>query len=145
MAETLKIQIEMVGGDSESSVAQGTAGITGGQAKDNVKAFAALQRGLSVAKQFSMQITNGVVGQIGLRSGNYVLQERVQTGLNVAQKLIGIGVSFAVNPVLGTLNLVSEGIGMAFEISARNREIMWQNRSASELARRAGYLSNQNR
>lgn len=143
MAETLKIQIEVSGG-GENGVSE-AAGIKGNQAKDNAKAFAALNRGLAVAKQFGTQIVDRHVAMIGLNTGNYVLQDRIQTGINVAQKVIGIGVSFAVNPILGALNLVSEGIGVAFDVAQRNREIMWQNRNASELARRAGYLSEQNR
>lgn len=143
MAKTLKIQIEVSGGgeNGESAV----AGIKGNQSKENAKAFFTLSRATSIAKQFGTQIVDRHVAMIGFNTGNYVLQERVQTGLNVASKLIGIGISFAVNPVLGALNLVSEGIGVAFNVAQRNREIMWQNRSASELARRAGYLSNQNR
>lgn len=143
MAETLKIEIEVSGGGENGASA--AVGIKGNQAKDNAKAFFTFDRAKSVVKQFATQIVDRHVGMIGLNTGNYVLQERVQTGLSVAQKVIGIGVSFAVNPVLGALNLVSEGINVAFEVAQRNREIMWQNRSASELARRAGYTSNGNR
>lgn len=141
--ETLKIQIELTGGGENS--ASELAGIKSATAKENAKAFFTFDRAKSVAQQFSTQIVNRHVAMIGSKTGNYVLQERIQTGLNIAQKVVGIGVSFAINPWLGALNLVSEGINIAFEVAARNREIMWQNRSASELARRAGYLSNENR
>lgn len=143
MSETLKIQIEVI--DSGGNNASETAGIKSSQAKENASAFFTLDRGKSVVKQFATQIVNSHVATIGSRTGNYVMQERVQNGLAIASKVIGIGVSFAVNPALGALNLVSEGIGVAFEAAQRNREIMWQNRSASELARRAGYLSDSNR
>lgn len=143
MAETLKIQIEIVGGGAGGGPQD--VGIRGQTAKDNAKAFFTLDRAKTVAKQFATQITDRHVGSIGSRTGNYVLQERIQNGLNIAQKMIGVGVSFAVNPVLGGLNVVSEGINFAFDYVQRKREIMWQNRAASELARRAGYLSNQNR
>lgn len=146
MAETLKIEIEVNqnrtdGG--ESGVAK--AGIKNGQSKDNAKAFWTYNRAMSVAKQFGTQVVNGAVGQIGLNTGNYVLQERVQRGMDVAQKVIGLGVTFAVNPWLGILAVASEGIGAAFSIHAQMIEIAWQNRSANELARRAGYLANKNR
>ncbi len=144
MAESLKIQIEVNGGSGEGG-ASAQAGIKSSQAKENAKAFFTLDRAKSVVKQFATQIVSGHISSIGSRTGNYVLQERIQTGLNVAQKVVGMGVSFALNPVLGALNVVSEGINFAFEVAERNREIMWQNRQASELARRAGYLSNQNR
>lgn len=143
MAETLKIEIELTGGGENNS--SEVAGIKSDTAKENAKAFFSLDRAKSVAKQFATQIVNRHVASIGSRTGNYVLQERVQNGLNIASKLIGIGVSFAINPWLGAANLVSEGIDVAFNVAQRNREIMWQNRSASELARRAGYLADQNR
>lgn len=146
MAETLKIEIEMsqsgTGGE-DSGV--GKAGIKNEQSKTNAKAFWTYNRAVSVAKQFGNQVVNGAVGQIGLNTGNYVLEQRIQKGMNVAQKIAGIGMAFAVNPWLGGLALVSEGIGAAFSIHAQIKEIEWQNRSASELARRAGYLSNKNR
>lgn len=144
MAEALKIQIELAGGGGENGTSA-VAGIRSDSAKENAKAFFTLDRAKSVAQQFSTQIVNRHVAAIGSRTGNYVLQERVQSGLSVTSKLIGIGVSFAVNPILGALNVVSEGINIAFEVAERNREIMWQNRSANELARRAGYLADQNR
>lgn len=144
MADTLKIQIEVTGGVGESSASE-VAGIKSDTAKSNAKAFFTLDRAKSVATQFASQIVDRHVSTIGSRTGNYVLQERVQNGLNVASKVIGIGVSFAVNPILGALNVVSEGINIAFEVAQRNREIMWQNRSANELARRAGYLADENR
>ena len=149
MAETLKIQIEVVGNGigaaSGESSGAGKVGIQSSTAKENAVAFFTLDKAKSVGKQFATQIVNRSVSTIGSRTGNYVLQERVQSGLNIAQKAISIGASFAINPVLGALNLVSEGIGFAFNIADRNREIMWQNRQAGELARRAGYLSDQNR
>ena len=144
MADVLKIQIEVTGGNGENASAE-AAGVKNDQAKSNGKDFIKFSRAMSVAKQFATQIVNGHVSSIGSRTGNYVLQERVQNSLNLVSKVVGIGVSFAINPVLGALNLVSEGIGLAFEVAQRNREIAWQNRAASELARRAGYLSDQNR
>lgn len=143
MAETLKIQIEMVGGNGAGG--EGDVGIRGKTAKDNAKAFFTLDRAKAVSTQFARQIVGGRVATIGSRTGNYVLQERIQKGLSLSQKVISIGVSFAINPVLGALNIASEGINVAFEVAQRNREIMWQNRSANELARRAGYLADQNR
>lgn len=144
MAETLKIQIEVSGGAGENG-ASAQAGIKSSQSKENAKAIFTLDRAKSIAKQFGTQIVGGHINSIGSRTGNYVLQERVQNGLNIAQKVVGIGVSFAINPALGAVNLISEGIGFAFQVAERNREIMWQNRSANELARRAGYLSGENR
>ena len=144
MAETLKIQIEVTGGNGENNVSE-QVGVKSEQAKTNAGEFFKFDRAMSVAKQFATQIVNRHVSSIGSRTGNYAMQEQIQQSLNIASKVIGIGVSFAVNPVLGAVNLVSEGIGLAFDVAQRNREIAWKNRSASELARRAGYLADENR
>ncbi|MDE7454999.1 MAG: hypothetical protein K2M64_04140 [Clostridia bacterium] len=144
MAETVKIQIEVTGGIGDNN-AIGQVGIDSEQAKTNAQAFLTLDKAMSVSKQFATQIVNRHVSTIGSRTGNYAMQEQVQQGLYLVSKVIDIGVSFAKNPVLGALNLVSEGIDFAFDVAQRNREIAWQNRSAGELARRAGYLSDENR
>lgn len=121
------------------------AGITNDTAKVNSSAFFTLDHAKTIARQFSTQIVNKAVSSIGSRTGNYVLQERVQSSVNVVTKVAGIGFAFATNPIVGTFTLVSEGIGFALDIAERNRQVEWQNRSANELARRAGYLSDQNR
>lgn len=143
MTETLKIQIELVGTGGSGGASE--AGIKSDTAKSNAKAFLTLDRAKAVGAQFAKQIVDAHVGMIGVNTGNYVLQQQVERGLNIVQKAIGIGVSFAINPVLGALNVVSEGIGFAFETAKHVKEVEWQNRSANELARRAGYLSNGNR
>lgn len=144
MADTLKIEIEVNGNAGEGGAAE-QAGIKNQQAKDNLKAFWTLDRAKAVAQRFATQIFNEHVNLIGQDHGNYVLQERVQRTANVANKLIGIGMSFAINPYLGMLNLASEGISAVFTIHSRMEEMRWQNRAAGEMARRAGYLSNRNR
>ena len=120
------------------------AGITSDTAKVNAKLSFTINDAQKVAKQFSTQVVNKAVSSIGSRTGNYVLQERVQSSVNIVTKIASIGFAFT-NPIVGAFALVSEGIGLAIDVAERNREVMWQNRAASELARRAGYLSDQNR
>ena len=121
------------------------AGINNDTAKENAKSFFTLSNAKAVAQLFSTQIINKAVSSIGSRTGNYVLQERVQGSVKIVTKIASLGYTFATNPVLGAITLVSDGIGLAFDAAQRNREIAWRNRTASELARRAGYLSDQNR
>ncbi|MCM1290188.1 MAG: hypothetical protein NC132_05540 [Corallococcus sp.] len=143
MADSVKIQIELANG-SDGMLSE-LVGLKNSTAQDNAKAFFALDKAVSVGKQLATQVVNRHVASIGSKTGNYVLQERVQSGLNVVSKLVSTGIAFAVNPVLGFLTAIKDGADFAFDIAERNREIMWQNRAANELARRAGYLSNQNR
>src|SRR5699024_1369376 len=132
MAETLNIRISINGdggGSGNESGGKSKAAAKTNVAKKNAKAYWTLERAQSIAKQFATQIVDAHVGMIGLNTGNYVLQERVQRSLNIGQKLIGIGASFALNPILGTLNLISEGISMGVELARQNKEVAWQNRS----------------
>lgn len=118
---------------------------SGEQAKANAKTAFTVNKALSVVKQLGTQVFDSSIAQIGAITGNYVMQERIQNTMNVAGKVVGIGTAFIANPILGTVALAGEGISMGFQISARNREIMWQNREAEQLRRRAGYNSNYNR
>lgn len=121
------------------------AGIENAASAANARAVFTLNDAKAVAKQFSNQVVNKAIPLIGSRTGNYVLQEQVQSSVNIITKIASIGFAFASNPYVGAFTLVTEGIGLALEVAQSNREIMWQNRSASELARRAGYLADQNR
>lgn len=113
--------------------------------KQNRNGLLTVQRAVDIAKQFGAQIVDKSVSMIGLSTGNYALQNRLQRAIGIGSKAVGIGVSFAINPVLGTISLVGEGVNFAFEAYAQTRQIAWQNRSAEEMARRAGYLSDGNR
>lgn len=101
--------------------------------------------GFNIAKRLGMQVAHGFVGSIGSWTGNYVLQEQIQTAMSLTGRVATIAGAFAVNPVGGVVALAATGISVGFEIANRQREIMWQNRSAAELRRRAGYNSNANR
>lgn len=136
-----QINSSAVGGNGTSEL----VGVNADTAKVNAKAFFTLNNAKTVAKQFSTQVVSKAVKSIGSRTGNYVLQERMQSSVNAVTKIAGIGFAFAANPIVGAFTLVSEGIGFALDVAERNREIEWHNRAASELARRAGYLTDQNR
>lgn len=142
MTDTLKIQIDLIGGDNGAS---GMAGIPGQTANSNAQAFYSLNRAIAAAKQLSSQIENSRVSTINSSTSNNALQEGILTALNVAVNVVDIAACFPENPVLGALKIVNAGANFAANIANRNREITWQNRAANELARRAGYLSNQNR
>lgn len=150
MDNRLKMQMSASASASESSADRistfgSIAGIANSAAQENARLSFMIDDAKKVARQFSTQIVNKAVLSIGSRTGNYVLQEQVQSSVNLVTKIASIGFAFATNPVVGAFTIVSDGIGLALDIAQRNREIMWQNRNASELARRAGYLSDQNR
>lgn len=138
----IKITVQNTGGAGGEAQA---AGVETKEAEDNAKTAFTVNQALRVAERLSKQIATNVIGSIGTFSGNYVLQERVEQGLNIGTKLVGVGVAFAANPVLGAVALVGEGIDLGFQVAKYQRQIQWQNANAAELRRRAGYLSNGNR
>lgn len=138
----VNITVQNTGGAGGEAQA---AGVETKEAEDNAKTAFTVNQALRVAERLSKQIATNVIGSIGTFSGNYVLQERVEQGLNIGTKLVGVGVAFAANPVLGAVALVGEGIDLGFQVAKYQRQIQWQNASAAELRRRAGYLSNGNR
>lgn len=145
MTDTLKIQIDLIGGDNG---ANSLAGISGQTANSNAQAVYSLNRAIAAAKQLSTQIENSRVSTINSSTGNNALQEGILTALNVAVNVADIAACFPENPALGILKIVNAGANFAVNIANlanRNNEITWQNRAANELARRAGYLSDQNR
>lgn len=138
----VKITVQNTGGAGGEAQA---AGVETKESEDNAKTAFTVNQALRVAERLSKQIATNVIGSIGTFSGNYVLQERVEQGLNIGTKLVGVGVAFAANPVLGAVALVGEGIDLGFQVAKYQRQIQWQNANATELRRRAGYLSNGNR
>lgn len=115
------------------------------QEKDNAKTALSVNMALNVAKQLSTQVFDGAIEAWGENTGNLAQMRQIQNAKAVATKLVGVGLAFVANPVLGAVSLVSTGIGEAFEYARIQRENQWQNRSAQELARRAGFNSNYNR
>ncbi len=132
-------------GDGNGNATGDSVQPKGQTAKENAKTAFTVSKAMSVVKQFGTQIADGYISSIGSRTGNYVMQERVQNTMSIASKIIGIGTAFIANPILGAVALVGEGIGFGFQVAERNRQIMWQNRAAEQMRRRAGYNSNYNR
>lgn len=139
---TINLTLSTTGGDGtpESETGNETDG-----AKDVAEQAFTIDQGLRVARQFGEQISAGIVGSIGARTGNVALQNQIQGAVSLVSKGVSVGVAFAANPYLGAVALVGEGISTTFDIASRVRERMWANRQAAELARRAGYLTSRNR
>lgn len=139
----IKIKLTVAGGNIEqgNGNAASDAQPKSKYSQDTAQMAFAVSKAMDVGKQLGRQIINNSVASIGLRTGNYVLQEQLQTNISIAKKTIGVATAFIANPFLGALALVGEGVDMAYQIRNRNIQLMWQNRQAAELRRRAGYLS----
>ena len=141
----ITINFTLQGGSGDGGANAGGMQPSGETAKANAKTAFTVSKAMSVAKQFSSQIVDGYISSIGSRTGNFVMQERAQNAMSAVGKIVGIGTAFVANPLLGAVALVGEGINFGFQVAERNRQIIWQNREAEQLRRRAGYNSNYNR
>lgn len=143
--DDLAINITVEGGvgegaTPESDVANETEG-----AKDNAQLAFTIDMALRVAEQTATQLSTGIVTSLGARTGNTALQNQIQGGVSAVGEAVGVGVAFAANPYLGIIALAGKATSKAFEFTSRAIERMWSNRQATELARRAGYLSTRSR
>lgn len=143
MAE-LTINFTVTGGGAGQNTVQESGG-NREQQRENAKEIVKASIALDTAKRFGRQIFDGYVSSIGERTGNYVQQAQIQRGVGLATKAVSIASAFVVNPFLGAVAVVGEGISMAFEEAQRRRDVMWSNREAEQLRRRAGFTANYNR
>ena len=143
----LDINITLSGGagDGGGGEAAQVAGNNTDVAQSNAKTAFTVSQAMRVAQRLGTQVATNLIGSIGTFSGNNVLQTRVENGLAFGQKIVGIGISFIANPVLGAVALTGEAINAGFQIAKMERQRLWQNTEAAELRRRAGYLSDANR
>lgn len=141
---TLKFYIGE-GGSGQGGQASDETQPTSQQTKDDAKTAFKVNVALNTAKRLALQVSNGLINNVGLRTGNYVLQNQLQTGTQMVGKVVSTAVAFIANPVLGAVAVAGDLISAGFDVYNRNLEIEWTNRSAEQLRRRAGYLSDGNR
>lgn len=141
---TLKFYIGE-GGGGQGGQASDETQPTSQQTKDDAKTAFKVNVALNTAKRLALQVSNGLINNVGLRTGNYVLQNQLQTGTQMVGKVVSTAVAFIANPVLGAVAVAGDLISAGFDVYNRNLEIEWTNRNAEQLRRRAGYLSDGNR
>lgn len=143
MAEALTININV--SSSTGVTSETTSGVKDKQAKENVKTYWTLDRAKTVAENLASQVVNIGVTHVGFYSGNTVMQEQLQNTMSIGGEALGIGLAFTANPILGGIALVTTAISKIDEFMKYIKTIDRENYMAGQLARRAGYLSNQNR
>lgn len=141
---TLKFYIGE-GGSGQGGQASDVTQPTSQQTKDDAKTAFKVNVALNTAKRLALQVSNGLINNVGLRTGNYVLQNQLQTGTQMAGKVVSTAVAFIANPVGAVAAVAGDLISAGIDVYNRNLEIEWTNRNAEQLRRRAGYLSDGNR
>lgn len=107
------------------------------QGNDKSKAVTALiaQQVVSVGRQgLSAAISN-----IGLSTGNYYLQHKVERNINALSQAGTLGLAFMTNPVLGASMLAGMAVSSASETYKQNKEREIANYESAQYARRLGY------
>ena len=146
MAEALTININVTGSaGGESTSGEKKKGVKDKQSRENAKTYWTLDRAKSVAENLASQVVNTGVTHVGFYSGNTVMQEQLQNTMSIGGEALGIGLAFTANPILGGIALVTTAISKIDEFMKYIKTIDRENYMAGQLARRAGYLSNQNR
>lgn len=101
---------------------------------------------LQSAKQLGKQAGGYFLGNIGLRTGNYLLQEQVNQGLELAGKFAGVVMAFGLGGVAGgVLALAGTAMQTANELYVYNKQREFANIGADLLRQRAGFTAGGNR
>ena len=85
------------------------------------------------------QIVNYNISNVGVKTGNYVLQEQINEVVDVVSDISTIGLGFAAGgPRGGLVAIAGVTTKQIFKEISRNEEIKHQNIESDYLARRSG-------
>jgi hypothetical protein len=93
---------------------------------------------LSTAKNIGMQGLNAAVSNIGLATGNYYKQAKVERTMQAGTTLVGLAASFT-NIYTAIAAVAGLGIQMASQSYKQGREIEIANYESEQYAKRIGY------
>jgi hypothetical protein len=97
-----------------------------------------LAMALSAAKTIGMQGLNAAVSNIGLASGNYYQQAKVERVISAGSTMVGLAASFT-NIYTAAIALAGLGIQAASENFKQTKEIEIANYQSVQYAKRIGY------
>ena len=101
---------------------------------------AKLAMGISLAKGAATQAVNSYVSQIGLVTGDYYKQQRVEDGMAAFSKVAGYGIALDTgNYLAAAAMLISDVTSAVFEVRKQKREREIANYQAEQYAKRLGY------
>lgn len=78
------------------------------------------------------------LSNIGNFTGDYQSQRNINNALNIGNKLAGIAVSFAINPVLGLFSIATTATNMALDMHSQDVQIHKQNTEIDRLRALSG-------
>ena len=93
---------------------------------------------LSAAKTIGMQGVKAVVSNIGLATGDYAKQARVERAIEVGSSMVGLAASFT-NPYTAAVAVAGIAISGIAETYKQNKELAISNYNSTQYAKRLGY------
>ena len=93
---------------------------------------------LSAAKTIGMQGLNAAVSNIGLATGNYYQQAKIERGIQAGSTIVGLAASFT-NPLTAIVAIAGLGIQTASEGFKQTKELEIANYQSAQYAKRIGY------
>lgn len=99
---------------------------------------AKLATAIQVVKSVGSQAINVAVSNIGLATGNYYAQRKVERTMQATGQIVALAVS-ASNPVTFGITIASMAISAGVETWQQNREREIENYQAAQYAKRLGY------
>ncbi len=147
---TIVIQMpESAGGETGDTVGNETPSPAnpkqeGNNSANPVKGGKGIQKklavGYSLAKGAATQAVNSYVSQIGLTTGDYNKQQRVEDGMAAVSKIAAYGIALGTGHYeAAAAMLISDITSSVFEIRKQKREREIANYQAEQYAKRIGY------
>lgn len=93
---------------------------------------------LSTAKTIGMQGLNAAVSNIGLATGNYYKQAKIERAIQAGSTMVGLAASFT-NVYTAAIALAGLGIQAASESYKQTRELEIANYQSEQYAKRIGF------
>ena len=133
----INLNVNPLGQPNETSampVETSTVGVNLNEKEVSIKNLASIGLVANAGKQIFMS----TLGQIGAITGDMQAQRRINKGLT----LVGFGLGFAINPLVGTLNVLTTLASDAIQASI---EVRNENIGATYFRRQRGSRSNKGR
>lgn len=120
---------------SPQSIENTSGNPTEGDKSGQVKLSMVVHDTVNIGKQ----AINAMASNIGLATGNYYAQSRVQKTISGAQTAFSLGIALIQNPYLAAVQIAGLAISAGSEMYQQNREREIANYQAEQYAKRLGY------
>ncbi len=129
---------EVGGNDGSPGAPRQESNQSGNPVSGDKNKQAKLATAIQVVKSVGSQAINAAVSNIGLATGNYYAQRKVERTMQGVGQLVSLAVS-ATNPVTFGITVASMAISAGAEAWQQNKQREIENYQAAQYAKRLGY------